>query len=267
MSKAVFFDIDGTLINIHNGQTHISDAVRTAIRDLRAAGHHAFIASGRPWAYLDPELTDSGLFDGFIVMNGATVLLNGRVIFQKPLPMATVKQIIAIAEAHQIEYILESYPKVYLKCEYKGLEQVYRAIDIDINRFVREYDLDTLSVSKMEFLCDTPGADGVFKKLLAWPGLTGLIDPTLLKYMELYSADISKGTGILEALRYMNIPVTDSYAFGDGLNDIEMMETAGHSLVMGNAGPELKARAEHVLPTVDEDGVADGINRYILKRI
>lgn len=267
MSKAVFFDIDGTLINIHNNQTRMSTAVRSAIHDLRAAGHHTFIATGRPWAYLSPELTESGLFDGFIVMNGAAVLLEGKVIYQKPLPMETVKQIIAIAEQHQIEYILEGYPKVYLKEEYKGLEEVYRAIDIDIDRFVRDYTLDKISVSKMEFLCDTAGANGVFKQLLGWPGLTGLIDPTLLKYMELYAADISKGTGILEALRYLDIPASDSYAFGDGLNDIEMMETAGHSLVMGNAGRELKARAEHVLPTVDEDGVAEGINRYILKRL
>ena len=267
MGKAVFFDIDGTLINIHKGQTKLSDTVRTAIHDLREAGHHAFIATGRPWAYLSPELTGSGLFDGFIVMNGAAVLLNGKVIYQKPLPMATVREITSIAEQHQIEYILESNPHVYLKEEYKGLEEVYRAIDIDTDQFVRDYALEDISVSKIEFLCDTPGANGVFKQLLAWPGLTGLIDPTLLKYMELYSADISKGTGILEALRYLGLPVADSYAFGDGLNDIEMMETAGHSLVMGNAGPELKARAEHVLPTVDEDGVAEGINRYILKRI
>ena len=98
MSKAVFFDIDGTLINIHNNQTRMSTAVRSAIHDLRAAGHHTFIATGRPWAYLSPELTESGLFDGFIVMNGAAVLLEGKVIYQKPLPMETVKQ--KIGRAH-----------------------------------------------------------------------------------------------------------------------------------------------------------------------
>ena len=267
MRKAVFFDIDGTLINIHNKKTRISPVVRSAIHDLRSAGHYTFIATGRPWTYLSPELTDSGLFDGFIVMNGAAVLIDGKVVFQKTLPLETVKDITAFAEQHQIEYILESHPNVYLKREYKGLEAMYRSIDVDADRFVRDYTLDTISVSKMEFRRNMPGDDGVFKQLLAWPGLTGLVDPTLFQQMELYAADISKGTGILEALRYLDIPVADSYAFGDGLNDIEMMETVGHSLVMGNAGRELKARAEHVLPTVDEDGVAEGINRYILKRI
>ena len=247
MTKAIFFDIDGTLINIHHKKTTMSLSVKKAIRELRAAGHHTFIASGRPFAYLSDELTQEGLFDGFVLMNGAVVMLDGDVIFR--------------------EYILESQPHVYLRPEFKGLENVYRNIDIDVNKFVRDFDLSEVQVAKLEFLCDTPGANGVFEKLLSWHGVTGLIDPTLRKYMELYSSDISKATGIERALEYMGLPLEESYAFGDGLNDLEMMGTVGHALVMGNAGPELKALAEHVLPTVDEDGVAEGIYRYILKRI
>jgi Cof subfamily protein (haloacid dehalogenase superfamily) len=245
----------------------MSLSVKKAIRELRAAGHHTFIASGRPFAYLSAELTQEGLFDGFVLMNGAVVMLNDEIIFRQDMPAKTVSDMVELAEEHGLEYILESQLHVYLKPEFKGLENVYRNIDIDVNKFVREFDLSEVQAAKLEFLCDTPGANGVFEKLLSWPGVTGLIDPTLRKYMELYSSDISKATGIERALEYMGIPLEESYAFGDGLNDLEMMGTVGHALVMGNAGPELKALAEHVLPTVDEDGVADGIYRYILKRI
>ena len=245
----------------------MSLSVKKAIRELRAAGHHTFIASGRPFAYLSDELTQEGLFDGFVLMNGAVVMLDGEVIFRQDMPAKTVRDMVALAEEHGLEYILESQPHVYLRPEFKGLENVYRNIDIDVNKFVREFDLSEVQAAKLEFLCDTPGANGVFEKLLSWPGVTGLIDPTLRKYMELYSSDISKATGIERALEYMGIPLEESYAFGDGLNDLEMMGTVGHALVMGNAGPELKALAEHVLPTVDEDGVTEGIYRYILKRI
>ena len=267
MTKAIFFDIDGTLINIHHKKTSISLPVKKAIRELRAAGHHTFIASGRPWAYLSDELTQEGLFDGFVLMNGAVVILDGEIIFRQDMPLATVKEMVALAESHGLEYILESHPYVYLRENFKGLENVYRNIDIDVNKFIRDFDMSEVKAAKLEFLCDTPGANGVFEKLLSWHGVTGLIDPTLRKYMELYSSDISKATGIQQALHYMNIPIEASYAFGDGLNDLEMMSTVGHPLVMGNAGPELKALAEHILPTVDEDGVAEGIYRYILKRI
>ena len=61
MTKAIFFDIDGTLINIHHKKTSISLPVKKAIRELRAAGHHTFIASGRPFAYLSDELTQEGI--------------------------------------------------------------------------------------------------------------------------------------------------------------------------------------------------------------
>ena len=62
------------------------------------------------------------------------------------------------------------------------------------------------------------------------------------------------------------IPVRDSIAFGDGLNDIEMMQTVGTSVAMGNAQPEVKAFARYTVPGVDEDGVAWGISHLILHR-
>lgn len=267
--KAIFFDIDGTLINIHRQQTRISAPVKDAIRALRKAGHHTFIASGRPFAYLSEEMRDPDLFDGHVLMNGAIVLVEGKAVFRQDLPQETVRKMIALAEKNHVEYILESHPSVYLKDEYKGLEKVYTSIDISLDHFVREFDpsLTGLAIGKIEFLSETPNAGGLFHELLAWPGLTGLIDPTLLKYMEIYSADVSKATGIEKALAYLGIPIEDSCAFGDGLNDIEMMDTVGTSLVMGNAGNELKAKADFILPSVDEDGVAEGIYRHILKVI
>ncbi|WP_270380318.1 HAD family hydrolase [Mitsuokella multacida] len=262
--KAVFFDIDGTLINIMKGQTQIAPAVKGAIRALRAAGHCTFIASGRPYAYLDPELVQQDLFDGYVLMNGAVVLLGDKTIYKQMLPQKTVEQIAALSEQHGVEYILEGPRNVYLKQEYKLTENFYRSIDVDVTQFVRDYDLAKVPVAKMEFASEDPGGHGLFDKLLAWPGLTGLMDPYHKKNMELYASDVTKGSGILHALAYLGIPVERSFAFGDGLNDIEMMTTVGTSLVMDNARPQLKAIADHIVPSVDEDGVAAGIEHYLL---
>ena len=204
------------------------------------------------------------LFDGYVLMNGAVVLLGDKTIYKKMLPQATVEAIARLAEAHGVEYILEGPHSVYLKPEYKLTEAFYRSIDVDVTQFVRDYDLEKVPVAKMEFASEDPGGHGLFAKLLSWPGLAGLMDPYHKKNMELYAADVTKGSGILHALSYLGIPVSRSFAFGDGLNDIEMMQTVGTSLVMDNARPQLKALADHIVPSVDEDGVAAGIAEYLL---
>ena len=95
--KAVFFDIDGTLINIMKGRTQIAPC------DLRAAGHCTFIACGRRYAYLEPELVQQDLFDGYVLMNGAVVLLGDKTIYKQMLPQKTVEEIAALSEQLGVE--------------------------------------------------------------------------------------------------------------------------------------------------------------------
>lgn len=264
MKKAVFFDIDGTLIDIRTGHTRLTAPVKEAIARLRQAGHYAFIASGRPLAYLDEELLQPGLFSGFVLMNGALVLAGGKVLHDQPLPKETVQEIVGLCEAHNVQYVLEGKEAVYLRPEFEQVKKFYVGIDVSLQNFIWEFRLEEIDVYKMEFVCDNPGGNGLFEKLLHWPGLTGLMDPAHLKNMELYAAAVTKATGIERALEKLALSREQSYAFGDGLNDLEMMDTVGTALVMGNGQPELKEKADFILPTVAEDGVAYGIEHYIL---
>ena len=100
--------------------------------------------------------------------------------------------------------------------------------------------------------------------MLATPGFTGWADPFHYKTMEIYSDTVSKATGILKVLEHFNIPVENSFAFGDGRNDGEMIQTVGTGIVMGTARDELKKVGKYVVPGVHEDGVAVGIENYIL---
>ena len=265
MMKAGFFDIDGTLINIMRQQTRITEPTRAAIRKLRAAGCKTFIASGRPKAYLDPELLEKGDFDGYVLMNGALVLYEGRVIYHQPLPKTDVKAITELCEQRGVEYILEGAEHTYLKREFRGFEAFYQSIDVDTDFVVRDYDIDDLEIGKMEFYSTEPLGGGLFTELLQWPGLTGVMDPFHKKNLELYAKDITKGSGILHALEALQIPVAESFAFGDGVNDIEMMQTVGYGIAMGNAQPQVKEIAAATVPSVDDDGVAWGIEHLILK--
>lgn len=85
-----------------------------------------------------------------------------------------------------------------------------------------------------------------------------------LKSFELYPKKNTKATAILKILDILNINLKDSYAFGDGSNDIEMLSTVGCGIAMGNANDEVKKYAKKITDTVHEDGVSVGIEKYIL---
>ena len=83
-------------------------------------------------------------------------------------------------------------------------------------------------------------------------------------FFYIYTKKNKNATGILTALKHLDIPVEQSYAFGDGKNDIEMLSTVGCGIAMGNASDEVKSYAHQVTDSVLEDGVATGIEKYIL---
>jgi HAD superfamily hydrolase (TIGR01484 family) len=76
---------------------------------------------------------------------------------------------------------------------------------------------------------------------------------------------VSKGSGLRELALLMNVDLSETIAIGDNLNDLDMLETAGLGVAMGNATPETRARAGHVTASNDEDGVARVIERFIIE--
>lgn len=266
MRKAIFFDVDGTLLAVGKGVDHMTGRVVTALRNLQKAGHYIFLATGRPLAFLYPELLNFG-FDGYVLSNGAVVTLNNTIIFEQEIDKAIVKKICDYAESENIEYVLEGYPQVYYRNNSPACDKFFNALDIDNSKFVREFDIGEISVYKIECVTtrnDLENVDRVYKNILATPGFYGWSDPFHYKSLEIYKQEISKASGILHALEYLNIDVADSYAFGDGLNDIEMMQTVGNSFAMGTGSDELKRLAKFVVPSVYEDGVAVGVEKYII---
>lgn len=267
MNKAVFFDIDGTILAVGGGTKKITPRVQTAMKKLQAAGDKIFIATGRPYPFLYEELLNFG-FDGFVLSNGAAVLVGGEVIFKSALDIEGVKKICAIADSENVEYFLDSYPKIYCRKNFKACDEFFKKVGVDSTKFVREFDLEKISVSKIECVTartDAENLEVVYKKMLATPGFTGWADPFHFKSTEIYSDTVSKATGILKVLEHFKIPRENSFAFGDGYNDREMIQAVGTGIVMGTAKDELKKFAKYVVPSVTEDGVAVGIENYILK--
>ena len=80
--------------------------------------------------------------------------------------------------------------------------------------------------------------------------------------IEINAPAANKGAGLKFIAQYLEIPVSATMAFGDGLNDIAMIKAAGIGVAMGNAAPEVLAAADHVTEDCDHDGVAEGIKTF-----
>ena len=221
MKKAIFFDIDGTLIDCINGHIDLSHQVKQAIRRLQQEGHYAFIATGRPYAFLSEAILSFG-FDGYILTNGAQVMIGNETIYKEPLDPTFVKNATAEFEQRQIQYMLQSDCYSYMKDECKEYYQIFDSIGISRNYLVSDYQLEDIQTQKIEMLCPNDEAKEYCLSLVEQNPEYDYVQSISDRIFELYSKKNTKATGILTALKHLGIPVEQSYAFGDGKNDIEM---------------------------------------------
>lgn len=261
MKKAVFFDIDGTLMDCLNGITDMTPRVKKAIRTLQAKGNYVFIATGRPYAFLNEALYNFG-FDGFVLTNGAHVQVKEKCLFKNSIKKDFIKELAFNLEQRNIQYILQGEVYSYIKDEYKKLHSFYDLFRISKKYLEGNFNHEDIDVLKIEMLCGDQKAME-YCLSLANDEYDYMHDEEN-GFVELYSKANSKASGILKVLDFLNIPIENSYAFGDGKNDIEMLSTVGCGIAMGNAHDHVKSYAKRVTDTVGNDGVAIGIEEFIL---
>ncbi len=261
MKKVVFFDIDGTLMDCMNGITDITPRVKKAIRKLQANEDYVFIATGRPYAFLNEALFNFG-FDGFVLTNGSYVKIKEKCIHKECINKEFIKKLINNFEKRNIQYILQGEKYSYIKDEYKKLHSYYESFDISKKYLEGNYKFNEIDTYKIEMICsDKEGVEYCLSlENSDYDSIYNLDEGAF----ELYSRCNTKASGILKVLDYLNIPIENSYAFGDGKNDIEMLSTVGCGIAMGNADDSIKSFAKKITDTVQNDGVALGIEKYIL---
>jgi len=260
MKKIIFFDIDGTLLDCPNGITEISQRVRNCIKAIQNEGNYIFIASGRPYAFISNEILEFG-FDGFVLTNGAQVIVRDELIYKQKIKEDIIKELTNNFEKHNIQYMLQGEIYSYMKSEYKEFYDFYDSFDISRKYIKGEYNLDNIDVYKIEMLCRNK--DAVEYCLSLQNDKFDCNHNISHNIFEMYSNVETKASGIMKVLNHLNIPLENSYAFGDGINDIEMLETVGCGIAMGNASDEVKSHAKEVTCEVENDGIAVGIEKFI----
>lgn len=251
MKKVFFFDIDGTLLN---SELKIPEDVKKELKRLKDAGHYLFIASGRPLAFISNQIIDAG-FNGFVLCNGAHVELNHQIIFENRISYQKMKDLMKMLESVDCEYNFETVTNCYIDSAYHELIEFFKVCDIRHEKLITDFDQEEVMKRTLKLEIN---AKKDHDKIINY-----ITDKFYFDYygtansFEICALDTSKATGVEKVLEYLNIDKEHSYAFGDGLNDLEMIKYVGHGIAMKNAVDKLKEVADEVIGHVDENGLAE----------
>jgi len=253
--KALFFDIDGTIVSFSSHR--MTDALKAAFRTLQQKGIKLFISTGRSQLTLD-NLEDYP-FDGIIAMNGAMTLYEGRVIDSHPLPKDMARKVALVAANQNVPCWVFADNVVGINMENEHSRELSR----QINLYPSDY-LDLMKVVEEHVVYEyTIFFDKESEEKYLHPNLSGVAyqrwHPA---FCDITIDGLSKAHGAAKALEAIGATREECIAFGDGGNDIALLEYAGIGVAMGNSDDEVKAKADHVTLSVDEDGVVAALHHF-----
>lgn len=251
--KIVFFDIDGTITSHEDGS--ISDKTKKAIETLKNKGIKIVAATGRPLSMCQ-EIRELGI-DTFITANGGYVRHKEVVIHKVPMNQKLVREIVEYSykENHGLSYYTENF-------RMNGVKETEISVALKETLSLNEYpEIDDLIYDKEVFLmCLFATDETVEKYKKIFPQITfRRWHPYVLNVLQ---EDVSKSLAILKVLEYFGFDKTEAIAFGDGENDIDMLELVGLGIAMGNGSVKLKNVADFITKTSSEEGVTYALEKY-----
>lgn len=254
MIKAIFFDIDGTLVSF---KTHeISSNTLAALSALQANGVRLFIASGRHLLIMDNL---SGFpFDGYVCMNGSLIYDRGEVIYSHPLDRDDAAAVVDFAEKNSIPCVAFAEKEIVMNCHNALTERVFKMIRLPEPTPSPLYPYASKPVCQFTIFVDQETEDRCLVPVLKH-SVTARWHP---EFTDIDPENISKAEGIARVISRYGIRREEVMAIGDGGNDVEMLEYAGIGVAMGNAVPEVRKHADFVTSTVDEDGVIAAVRHF-----
>ena len=256
--KALFFDIDGTLIDDARGIQEIPKGVNKELKRIQEQGHKIFISSGRPKAMLNEMILSAG-FDGYVLANGGYVEIDGQSIYENRMDHNLSMQTIKLLDELNCDYMIETADHIYLDQSHHELYEFFSRFNQG-HIFIRKFDIDEVlkKAIKIEFNVLNKDREKVENAISDKFGYVISYDQHGTdNAFEIYSSTLSKAIGIQKVLDYYQIDKKDSYSFGDGINDIDMIEYCGVGVAMGNAVRELKDVADIICKPIDENGLED----------
>ena len=252
--KAVFFDIDGTLVSFKSHT--VPESARRAIARLREQGVKVFIATGRLMKHV--AIVNDIEVDGYITVNGGYCITSaGEVIFESAFPRATVERVIDISEQYGFDLNVMTHQDMYVSSMGERVQKIASMINI----MPTVADVRAIAATQpVVQMCPYISRELEQEIMPLLPDCVG--SRWIETFMDLNVRGVDKSLGIQQVMNYYGLTMAEAMAFGDGGNDLPMVRDAAVGVAMGNACDELKAVADYITSSVDEDGVSRALEHF-----
>ncbi|MBU8906759.1 Cof-type HAD-IIB family hydrolase [Desertibacillus haloalkaliphilus] len=250
--KMVFFDIDGTLVDDHK---EVPASTKEAIINLKQAGVHVAIATGRA-PFMFRELRSELGIDSYISFNGSYVVYEGEVIYKQPLDKDHLYRLEGQASENEHPMVFLNHEVARANAEgHTHIDECMTGLKLPYPPYDHTF-YHNEEIYQALIFCER-------QQEHTYVGGPHLFD--FVRWHQ-FSIDVlpkggSKAKGIEQLLRKNSIKVENTYAFGDALNDLEMLELVGTGVAMGNGLDEVKKVANVVTSDVSGDGIFNGLKK------
>lgn len=272
--KLIAFDLDGTLFN---DKKEVTPETFSALEQAANMGIEIVPATGRFWNAIPESIRAMTFIRYMISLNGSQIadIKEGKSLADFTIPIHRAETLCRVFDELPVLYDFVADGQGYMKREHHeripevmilGEWQVKVMRDLripvdDIYGILRQQK----GVQKMQiYTTDKTLRENLLESLPhVFPN--ALFTSSVPNNIEINDPKANKGDGLKFLAEYLRVPIESTLAFGDGLNDMSMIQNAGVGAVMSNGIPELKAVADYIAPDNNHNGVAEGVRKFCLE--
>lgn len=257
MTKALFFDIDGTLVSF---RTHeVPQSTVDALAEAKARGLEIYISTGRPYAIINNIGAVRHLVDGYITANGAYCFIGDRIISCSPIGKDDVTALLRMSDEMGFACIVVGEKDIAMVNPNEEAHHIFHDL-LDVKTLGDSAPLE--AVLSQPILQMTPIITAEQERLVM-PRLRAVESGRWYpSFADFTARGVSKAKGLRDIAAARDLEIAETMAFGDGGNDLPILRQAGTGVAMGNAGNEVKAAADYITTSVDDNGIANALRHF-----
>ena len=261
--KLIAVDMDDTLLN---SKLEITPRSLEAVRRVQAMGIHITLATGRMFCSVKPYAEQLGINLPLITYQGALVknALSGEVLLHRPVPLDLARQVLTRVKEYGYHVNLYVDDHLYVEKITPEAQNYAQICRVDVTAVGDLLEFLQVPPTKVLVIATEEKNDQMMAEMIPQFGSQLHITKSKPQFLEFSHPKATKGDALAMLVDYFAVERQQVMAVGDGFNDVEMLQYAGTAVVVGNAREDIKALADYVAPSNDEDGVAIALEELVM---